>query len=108
MADRFLVDERRVDGPATHAVVIGVGHYPHLPGGRRRQVERPEGMGQLTSPPHSARSLATWLIESYNYPQKPLADVALLISEPKATMFRNPRTGASAAVEAATIDNIEV
>jgi caspase domain-containing protein len=108
MPDRFVVEERPVRGPATHAVVIGVGRYPHLPGGgSATRVKKPEGMGQLTSPPLSARAFATWLIEKYNYPDKPLADVALVASGGGPASFRNPRTGADVAVEPATMDNIE-
>ena len=50
-------------------------------------------MGQLTSPPHSARAVARWLIRSLRDPAKPLADVALLVSEDKPRPFLNTRTG---------------
>jgi hypothetical protein len=73
------VEERAVRGPATHAIVIGVGKYDHLPGGGGTPVRRPEGMRQLTSPPASARRFAEWLISGLNYPPKPLASVALLL-----------------------------
>jgi len=108
MPGSFVVDEQRIRGPATHAIVIGVGHFPHLPGGGSRiQVAKPEGLEQLTSPPISARAVATWLIERYNNPDRPLASLALLVSERRKQPFSNPRTGVSHAVEAATIDNIE-
>jgi len=73
-----IVYEKPVNGPATHAIVIGVGDYPHLPGG---------GMGQLKSPPYSAHDLARWLIEKYNCPAKPLASVSLLVSAATASPF---------------------
>jgi hypothetical protein len=107
MPGTFLVEDRQVQGPATHAIVIGVGHYRHLPGGGERQVASPEGMGQLTSPPISARAIATWLIKTLNYPVKPLATVALLLSERAPKPFRNPNTGADIPVQVATIDNLE-
>lgn len=107
MPGSFLVEERQVRGPATHAIVIGVGQYPHLIGGGRRQVADPEGMAQLTSPPVSARTLATWLIDKLRYPAKPLATVALLTSERRSKRFPNSRTGRDVPVAPATIDNIE-
>lgn len=68
-------------GPATRALVIGVGHYPALPGGGGPQLARPEGLRQLRSPPVSARAFARWLVEHYDSPTRPLASVHLLISE---------------------------
>src|SRR5512145_1673321 len=103
----FIVEERPVRGPATHAIVIGVGRYPHLPGGGGARVRRPEGMRQLTSPPISARRFAEWLISSYVYPAKPLASVALLVSEARPAPFANSRTGASTALEVPTIESLK-
>ena len=73
--------ERQVDGPATHALVIGVGAYPHLVGGEGPLLPGHEGMGQLTSPPHSARAFAQWLLAEYRNPDKPLASLDLLLSD---------------------------
>jgi hypothetical protein len=70
--------------PGTHAIIIGIGNYPYLVGGTAPQAERfthHEGMGQLSSPQLSARSLATWLLTEYNNPERPLASLALLVSE---------------------------
>ena len=102
-----VIDDRAVAGAATHAIVIGVGRYPHLPGGGAPTVAQPEGMAQLTSPPISARKVAEWLIQNLNVPDKPLASVALLLSEARPAPFRNPRTGVSTAVEVATIENLK-
>jgi len=105
--DEFLVDEREVGpGPAVHAVVIGVGAYPHLPGGEERRTVFHEGMQQLTSPPQSARRFAEWLIESLDYPGKPLATVGLLLSERPELPFTNPETGVEHSVAMATGDNV--
>lgn len=68
-------------GPVTRALVIGVGHYPALPGGGGPEMTRPEGLRQLQSPPVSARAFARWLIEHYDAPARPLASVHVLISE---------------------------
>jgi hypothetical protein len=89
------VYSRRFNGAATHAIVIGVGHYPHLPGGKGRPKFRAHGgMGQLKSPPESARVIARWLIENYAHPDKPLATVSLLRRTFHCclpTLERNPR-----------------
>jgi len=103
---RFTVDRRRVAGPATHAMVIGVGHYPHLNGGGGRLTDAREGMGQLSSPSVSARAFATWLIQELDDPTKPLASVSLLLSERRAARFRNPRTRRTVSVAKATMANV--
>jgi hypothetical protein len=41
-----LVFEREVGPPASHALVIGVGAYPHLVGGDGSLLPGHEGMGQ--------------------------------------------------------------
>lgn len=76
-----------VVGAATRALVIGVGHYPSLPGGGGPQMMNPEGLKQLQSPPVSAREFARWLIENYHSPDRPLASVQLLLSEAEPAMF---------------------
>ena len=82
------VYSKKVNGPATHALLIGVGHYPHLPGGSgKHKFANDDGMGQLASPPESARAVARWLIENYDSPNRPLSSVMLLTSEKKAENF---------------------
>lgn len=68
--------------PGLHALIIGVGAYPHLRGGALYV----EGSGdsrfaQLSSPPHSAYALAHWLstVQSTEA-AAPLASMELLIS----------------------------
>jgi hypothetical protein len=75
--------------PGTHALVIGVGRYPHLIGGESpgRQTD---GLRQLSSPPLSARAFADWLLRDYRCPGKPLASLALLISEAQPVKFADP------------------
>jgi hypothetical protein len=53
-------------------------------------------------------AVADFLITSLNDPQRPLADVALLLSatDPRPT-YRNPRTGTVTPVAGATIDDLE-
>lgn len=104
---RFLVHQVPVAGPATRAILIGVGSYAHLRGGSGALAPGGNLMGQLTSPPVSARALADWLIEHLDAPGKPLAEVALLLSEDSPKPYVNPVTKAAHQVEVATIDNIE-
>jgi Caspase domain len=102
MTQRFLVHEKAVAGPATHAIVIGVGAYPHLNGGTGALTPDHDGMGQLSSPSVSARMFATWLIRSFSHPGKPLSTVALLASSAAAEKFENPTTNETHDVEPAT------
>jgi hypothetical protein len=72
--------------------VIGAGYYPHLPGGSaKKKIVNPGGMGQLQSPPQSARAVARWLIEEYESSARPLSSVALLTSEKKPKKFEYRR-----------------
>jgi hypothetical protein len=87
----FVVFEEAVKGPAIHALVIGVGAYPHLPGGGSPLTPHHDGMGQLTSPPISARRMAAWLIGSLSHRYKRLASVSLLLSESTRKPLNIPR-----------------
>lgn len=108
MAQPFLVHDLAVAGPATHALVIGVGDYPHLNGGSKARTEHHDGMEQLTSPPISARLFASWLMsENFHNPTKPLASVALLLSETIPAPFLDPRNPASK-FDVALADSINV
>lgn len=91
---------RKVIGPATHALVIGVGRYPHLGGGGGPQtkVAHVEGMRQLASPPLSARTVAQWLLEHYDSADRPLASLALLTSEKSSKPFVFKARGSSKTV----------
>jgi Caspase domain len=90
MPASFLVHDAAVQGPATHALVIGVGAYAHLSGGVGRLSNQHDGMGQLTSPPLSARAFASWLMTEFKHPDKPLGTVALLLSEAVPAPFVAP------------------
>ena len=104
--DRFLVHQTKSAVAATHAIVIGAGDYPHLLKGSDTLSAHHDGMGQLSSPPISARAVAKWLIESYNNPDKPLDSVALLLSEANATDFVNSKTGIQLTPERANYANV--
>jgi hypothetical protein len=90
----------------THALVIGVGRYPHLVGGNDPRPDVAGGMGQLSSPPISARAFADWLLSEYRFPGKELASVALLLGEERPQPYFDPRTNVGSEVAVATINNI--
>lgn len=92
--------------PHTHALVIGVGRYPHLAGGEA-PVPDSDGMRQLSSPPLSARALATWLLAEYDDPEHPLGSVDLLLGEEDPRPFKDPRTGHTHEPGPAGIDAIQ-
>jgi hypothetical protein len=104
----FLVHDVAVAGPATHALVIGVGAYPHLNGGTGKRTADHDGMEQLTSPPISAREFASWLISDFHHPEKPLASVSFLLSEADPFPFTDPTDAAKIFdVAEATSKNVE-
>jgi hypothetical protein len=78
--DGIVFRNRDVKGAATHVLIVGVGHYPNLrDGGQGSDDNAP--LGQLETPSLSVRRLASWFIEHYNYPDAPLATVALLSAD---------------------------
>jgi hypothetical protein len=103
---RFVVHEAPVDGPSTHALIVGVGKYPNLIGGDT-PCNNPDGMRQLSSPPISARALATRFVGDYHDDDKPLASLALLVSEKDPQPFTNPQTEEAHELEDPNADNVE-
>jgi hypothetical protein len=105
---RIFLDQRSdATQPQTHALVIGVGDYPHLRGGRlfaSSPALTTLGLGQLTSSVVSAKTFANWLIANYNNGNAPLGSVELLVSP-----GGNHLTPSNAIeqVESATMDNIK-
>ncbi|WP_405959873.1 caspase family protein [Streptomyces sp. NBC_00024] len=105
--ERVLFHDSGIDAPAVHALVIGVGGYPFLPGGSRyRPHDGPqwEEMTQLTSPPRSALAFAHWLVRGGRGRWTvPMGSVDLLLSCP-------PDDNLASSLEAKppepTIDNI--
>lgn len=85
----------------THVLIIGVGKYRHLHGGTQ-PIAGLSALGQLTSPPVSARALANWFISGRpENPKAPLGSVEMVLSEDPVA---GPVNGF--AVDAATYDNI--
>jgi hypothetical protein len=92
----------------THALVIGVGDYPHLLGGSlfaSQPAASTLGLGQLTSSIHSATAFANWLIKSYKNQQAPLGSLELLLS-PATSNYKLP-DGTFKQVDAATTSAIK-
>jgi len=103
--DQALLD---ANTPTTHAIVIGVGKYSYLNEGDERLTKKHGDLGQLSSPPESAREIATWLLDDFNNPDKPLATVSLLISENDgAVEFTHPKLAGPVKPEEANISNIK-
>jgi KAP family P-loop domain/Caspase domain len=79
-----LVVDREVDGPATHALVIGIDSYPYLVGGSNSgaggELGELASLGQLTAPAPSAQAFASWLRDSFRSAGAPLGSVELLLS----------------------------
>ena len=74
-----------VDGPATHALVVGVSRYQHLPEkpGDRSPTDPKRttyGLGQAKTPATAALRIAEWIRDTYNMPDAPKASIRLLLS----------------------------
>ncbi len=105
--DASIVHDVPVAGPSTHVLVIGVGSYPFLLGGNAAfRLDDHQGLGQLSSPPVSARAVAAWFPEQFRNSDRPLSTVRLLVSEATPTPFVNPSTSTKHQPPPATIDNI--
>lgn len=89
---------------ATHALVIGVSHYEHLPGKAGRTDERTFHLRRLESAATSAAQFAAWLRSEYRAPHAPLAGVRLLLSPSPAE--RKRLEGADQAAPEATGANV--
>lgn len=102
-----LVYDHAGVGPQTHALIIGVGHYPYLTDGENFIPQVTVGLdelGQLSSPAHSAMAMYDALIEidGTGNLSLPLGSIEMLISDiPESTI--NPK---GLDFETATIANI--
>jgi hypothetical protein len=103
-----LIFEKKVEGPSTHAIVIGVGYYNHLPGGAGPICPDNEGLGQLTSPPFSAREFTNWLLTKYHNTETPLSSLNLFISDPKNNNFKDPNTNETKKTEKAKKEPVKL
>lgn len=69
-----------IDGPKTHALVIGVSRYDHVPDAADPNDPTLLGIKQAETPAASAFRFAQWLRNEYNPPASKLANVWLLLS----------------------------
>lgn len=107
-----LLYERPDGKPGTHALVIGVGHYLHLPLGGKKLAKNALGLKQLTSPPVSAAAVLKWLLaptipgaaDGFHNSVAPLASVEAVISAPQEVEIQT--AGGPVKVESAIADNI--
>lgn len=76
---------------STHAIVIGVGEYPHLVDGNGQLTPKNGGLKQLSSPPVSAFAFATWMLNDFNNLDAPLASLSLLVSDANHRQFTDPK-----------------
>ena len=92
------------DQPRLHAFVIGVSDYPHLLNGSKPLANDPLGLGQVTTPHHTALRIVKWLSEEYTCPSKPLGSVEFVFSP-------SPQVAAAGGlpnpIETATLANID-
>ncbi len=86
--------------PATHAIVIGVGAYPHLLGGSGPLSSLHGNLHQLSSPPASARAVANWLLDEFHNPDRPLATLRMLATEENGRPYTHARLDSPASLEA--------
>jgi hypothetical protein len=95
---RIFGDQEHKGGAKTHVLIIGVGRYRHLVPAR---IDLP-ALGQLTSPPISARAFADWFTNNrLNNKKVPLGSVELVLSDPNSQVY-GPMP-----VEDATFANIQ-
>lgn len=94
MADPALLFHDKQDRPGTHVLLIGIGDYPWLEGGDKCTTDAHRdnamGMGQLASPPVSTRQLADWFLDGFANPDRPLASLAMLLSEKAPATYSHP------------------
>lgn len=104
--DPSLVHHVEPNGPGTHVIAIGIGHYDHLPGGGQTPTRDHLNLEQLTSPPISAKSVAAWFLENFDCAECPLASVSLVLSEPKPAKFTNAKTARTFQVPTGTVEEV--
>ncbi len=109
------VDESKAQ---IHAMIVGVGDYPYLSGGRLFDDVGVVGSianSRLGSPPISARELASWMIRNLgpsaaprtkSSKTPPLGSLELLISQFPTEDYLPPAATAPIAVETAKLKNI--
>ena len=94
--------------PGTHVLIIGVGAYAFLKGGKGAEFKHHMSMGQLSSPPESAAELTEWFLDAadgFHNPDRPLRSLQLLCSSDEEVSW--PAPGGGTPVERATTANVK-
>lgn len=92
------------DDPAVHVLVVVVGDYPYLKNGSSEaSFSNHAGMGQLSSPPISARKVVEWFEKDFRPYNAKLATIDVLCSGTQ--LFRN-EAGVEQEVASATLSNV--
>lgn len=88
----LLIDNRAALGnrPGLHALIAGVSHYRHLPGGGGDTATQTFGMEQLTSTALTAYKIFRWLQERQQQLAAPLATCRLLLSPSPGELATEP------------------
>jgi hypothetical protein len=111
-ADKHRSDEALIycapdhEGPGTHVLIVGISYYPFLNGGSDPRPDIAQGMGQLDAPAPSARALATWFLDEFDNPHKPLASLALVLSEESPAVFSHPKAPGGSALPLGTFADV--
>lgn len=71
---------KTIDGPGTHALVIGVSRYPYTRGPLQTQDGKEYALPPLDFAARSAAEVAHWLLTEYRNPAAPLASLQVLLS----------------------------
>lgn len=95
------------DGPGTHALVIGVSHYPFLSGPKTSPFGEQFGLEDLTSAARSASEVVAWLLNEYRNPAAPLASLRVALSPTEGETYANGVTDRLPQSHAATRDAVE-
>ncbi|MFG1260176.1 hypothetical protein V5F79_22880 [Xanthobacter flavus] len=98
-----LLVNRDVDGPRTHAFVLGVGSYPAAKAGVG-VLQSLQKVPDLPSAADSAKLVTDWLIENQDRLAAPLATLEVLISDPAQPNNRYPWQRGP--IDAATAANV--
>jgi hypothetical protein len=80
--ERVILERARTqEGPGTHALVVGVSHYPHLSPNEGPVAKTYSTLKQLPSAVLSAKAFANWLCRTpLRNPAAPLGRIELLLS----------------------------
>ncbi|MCA9068778.1 MAG: caspase family protein, partial [Planctomycetaceae bacterium] len=68
-AESYFENEANAGNPKTHALIIGVGRYQN-------------GIKEVTTSVHGARTFAEWMLTKFYHPERPLASIEYLESSP--------------------------